>query len=86
MDAAVSYSYLDDSYRHARDTATQAIALLPQVARPSANREDVMAAAVSGGSGIEPFEKDGYLWVDNLGLRFDDKGRLIAVRARVDPL
>jgi hypothetical protein len=45
-----------------------------------------MAAAVSGGSGIEPFEKDGYLWVDNLGLRFDDKGRLIAVRARVDPL
>jgi hypothetical protein len=58
LDAAVSYSYLEDSYRHARGTAMQALALLPEVARAGATKGSVLGAA-SSGAGTEGFEKVG---------------------------
>jgi len=48
IDAGVSYSYLADSYHHAKATATQAIALLPVVAKPGVSRASVLAVAKLG--------------------------------------
>jgi hypothetical protein len=51
------------------------------VAEPGATREPVLEAA-----GSEPFEKDGFVWVGHLGLRFDDDGRPLEAVPSVEPL
>lgn len=86
VDAGVSYSYLADSHRAARDTARQALALLPVAARPGVNREDLIAAASQFDPQFEPFDKEGFTWVGFLGLRFDKNGGLVEARPSVDPL
>lgn len=85
VNAAVGHSYLEDSYTSARGTAKQALALLPEVARPGATKESVIAAA-SRGVESGRFEKDGFTWLGDIGLKFDDTGVLIDARPSVDPL
>ena len=85
LNAGVSYTYLEDSYRTARQTALQAVSLLPEVARPQATRESIIAAALRGQKG-EPFDKEGYVWVGELGLQFDSSGALINASPASDPL
>lgn len=85
FDAGVSYMYLQDSHRNARATALQSLALLPEVARPGATRNGIIEAAVRASSGSEPFEKDGYVWVGDVGLQFDPSGALVGARAAVEP-
>jgi hypothetical protein len=88
LDAAVSYSYLADSYQRAKDTAKQAVALLPVVAKPGASKESIIAAAMRGHSSSESdvFEQGGMTWIGELGLRFDAAGVLIDARPATDPL
>ena len=86
VDAGVSYSYLEDSYRHARNTAIQAVALLPVVAQPGAAKEHVVAAAMRGQAASDVFEKDGLIWIGGLGLKFNSEGVLVDARPAVDPL
>lgn len=86
VDAAVSYTYLQDSYRHAQAAAEQALVLLPEVGRTTATKQSIIDAAVHAAPGYDPFEKDGYLWVGELGLRFDANGRLVDVRTSIGPL
>jgi hypothetical protein len=86
LDHGVSYSYLNDSYRTARDIARQALAVIPAAANPSASRESIIAAAKSADpTGSEPFEKDGHLWVGSIGLRFDEAGKLVGASPAVEP-
>ena len=86
IDSAVSYSYLNDSYRAARSSAQQAFAVLPVAARPGSSQADVVAAAVRAGDVAEPFEKDGYTWVGDIGLKFGSDGRVVDAMPSVDPL
>jgi hypothetical protein len=86
VDAAVSYTYLEDSYRRAKGTAGQALSLLPVVARPDASKETVLAEALRGYEGKDVFEKDGMTWIGELGLRFDSAGVLVDARPATDPL
>ena len=85
VDDGVSYSYLEDSYNHARRTAVQAIAVISAASRDSATRQSVIDAASSAGSGGRIFEKDGFVWVGDIGLRFNEAGRLVEARPAVDP-
>jgi hypothetical protein len=86
IDSAVSYSYLNDSYRAARSSAQQAFAVLPVAARPGSSQADVVAAAVRAGDVAEPFEKDGYTWVGDIGLKFGSDGPVVDAMPGVDPL
>jgi hypothetical protein len=86
IDAGVSYSYLADSYDHAKATATQAIALLPVVAKPGVSRTSVLAVARQGRQADDVFEKDGMTWIGDIGLRFDSAGTLVEARPAADPL
>lgn len=85
VDAGISYTYLQDSYNHARGTALQALALLPEVARQSTTRQAAIDAVLGVRPDAMPFEKDGFTWVGDIGLRFDSTGRLIEARAAVEP-
>jgi hypothetical protein len=86
VDGAVSYTYLEDSYRRSKSTASQALSLLPVVARPGASKDTVMAAALRGYEGNDVFEKDGMTWIGELGLRFDSEGVLVDARPATYPL
>ncbi len=85
IDASVTYTYLQNSFENARGTALQALALLPEVARSSATRESAIEAARRVQPDSEPFEKEGFVWVGDIGLRFDSAGTLVEARAAVEP-
>jgi hypothetical protein len=77
LDAGVSYTYLQRSCDNARGTALQAIAVSAEVARSTATRQSVIDAAARIEAGVEPFEKEGIVWVGDIGLRFDDTGKFV---------
>jgi hypothetical protein len=85
VDAGVSHSYLQSSHATARATAVQALGLLPEVARPGISRQDLIEAAQRMRPGSEAYEKEGFVWIGDIGLRFDGTGRLIEARAAVEP-
>lgn len=76
LDAGVSYTYLQVSFEDNRQALAQVLAVLPLVARENASREEIIAAALRAGGGGEPFEKEGFVWVGSIGLRFNAEGEL----------
>jgi len=77
-DQMITRMYQDDSFKTSQRALKQCLRLLPIVAKPNITRDEVVAAAQEK-NGSEPFEKEGYLWVDELGLKFDEKGHLTQV-------
>ena len=57
---------------------TQTVAILPIVAAPDATREEVITAAQDSIES-EPFGKEGFVVVGQLGLKFNEHGRLIEI-------
>ena len=85
VDAGISYTYLQSSYENARGTALQALALLPEVSSESTSRQAAIDAVQRIQPESMPFEKDGFVWVGHIGLRFDTAGRLVEARAPTEP-
>jgi hypothetical protein len=85
LDGGVSFTYLQSSYDNARGTALQAIAVSAEVARSTATRQSVIDAAAQIQPGVDPFEKEGFVWVGDIGLRFDDTGKFVEAKPAVEP-
>ena len=85
LDGGVSYTYLQSSYDIARSTALQAIAVSAEVARDTATKQSVIDAAARFQPGVDPFEKEGFVWVGDIGLRFDDTGKFVEAKPAVEP-
>ena len=85
FDAGMSRSYLGAALDDNRIALAQVIALSGESARVGASRESMIAAAASAAAAAEPFEKDGYLWIDRVGLKFDQDGRLIDIERAWSP-
>ena len=82
VDAAVSFTYLRESFSSCDAALTQALALLPVAAEEGASRSTIVSSAARLAPDEDPFEKEGFIWVGGLGLEFDDRGQLVrAVRA-----
>lgn len=77
LDAGVSYTYQGASLEESQQALSQALAVIKASSNPGATRTQVIEAAQKAWSSGEPFEKEGYLWVGRLGLRFDRQGHLI---------
>jgi hypothetical protein len=86
FDAGISHTYLEDSYYRARSTAKQAIAVISAASNESATRQSVIDAAARVEPGAQVFEKEGFVWVGDIGLRFSDSGRLVEAQPATDPL
>ena len=84
-DAAVTLDYRNVALQEHREALVQALAILPVVASPEASRDDVIATATKAAQVSVPFEKDGFLWVGSLGLKFGLNGRLEAVAPAWSP-
>lgn len=81
VDCGVSLTYRAVELEHHEAALAQLLAIAPVAARAGSSRDDVIAAARGGArhDGVQEFEKDGFLWVDEIGLRFDADGRLLEV-------
>ncbi len=77
LDAGVSYTYQGASLEENQQALSQALAIIKVFGNREASREHIVQAAQAAWPSTEPFEKDGYLWVGRLGLRFDQTGHLV---------
>lgn len=77
VDAGVSYTYQSVSLEENQQALSQALAVINVLGTSEVSRNQVVQAAQAAWPTQEPFEKDGYLWVGRLGLRFNEAGRLV---------
>lgn len=77
LDAGVSYTYQGAALEENQQTLSQALAIIKVLGKNNASREKIVQAAQAAWPSTEPFEKDGYLWVGRLGLRFNQAGHLV---------
>ncbi len=84
IDEGVTATYQAVSLEDHERALRQLRAVTPVAARTDATPEDVIAAARASAPESEPFEKEGFLWIDRIGLRVDDAGRLVEVRPAWD--
>ena len=77
VDAGVTQTYTGVSLDDNKRALAQTLALLPVVARPGVSRAAVLAEARSAGPSADSFEKDGFVWVGSIGLKFNEQGQLI---------
>lgn len=77
LDAGISYTYQGVSLEDNQQALHQALAIIKVSAAAGASREQIVSAARGTRSNDEIFEKDGYLWVGRLGLRFNEAGQLL---------
>lgn len=85
VDAGVSRSYREVVLRDYREALSQALAILPIAAAPGATPERVVAAAAAAVDATDSFEKEGFIWVGSLGLKFGRDGRLVEAAAAWSP-
>lgn len=77
VDCGISLTYLDDSTTHTSMALQQTQAILPLVAKGADRQTIVQAVQATQANPAAPFEKDGYLWVGELGLKFDQDGHFL---------
>jgi hypothetical protein len=80
VDASLSYTYQAVSLEDNQQALAQALAVIKVAVRPDASKEQVIgAASMTATPSPQIFEKDGYIWVGQIGLDFDAAGRLVEV-------
>ena len=84
LDQGITLTYMQESYRGKSQLLTQTLSMLPVAAEPSVSQDEIIAAAQPQNSRIDPFEKEGFVWVGRLGLQFNDEGQLIKAVAGPD--
>lgn len=79
LDAGLSYTYQGASLEESQQALSQTLAIIEVMRSGNASRDRIVEAADKAWPSGGPFEKDGYLWVGRLGLRFSDNGGLVEV-------
>lgn len=79
FDAGVTQTYLQDSVQGKKVALGQLVAITNEALRPGATSETVVAAAATAGGNLQTFSNDGYIWVGQVGMRFDAEGKLQSV-------
>jgi hypothetical protein len=80
FDNAITASYRDDQMRWNQEALSDALALLPAV-QPMAGKSEV-TAFLQQSSELASYEKDGCVWFDNLGIKFDEDDKIVHVARR----
>lgn len=76
IDFGITHTYRMAACEMDARALAQLKAILPVVARPNSTRAEVLAAARVDPR-EKPYEKDGAVWVGQLGLRFSSEGRFV---------
>jgi hypothetical protein len=81
IDRSITQSYTSQAFEETNAALNQALVLLPLTAKKGATRAELIAAVQATEPKVTSFEKDGFVSVGRLGLKFDDRDRLIEVVA-----
>ncbi len=79
LDGGISYTYLKASSDTATEQLNQTMAVLNALTKQNASRQEIVVAARSPVPGAIEYEKQGYLWVGQIGMKFNESGHLIKV-------
>ena len=85
IDSGITASYRQESLERHHKALGQALVIAPIAARIAANREEVLEVARAAANGDQGFEKEGLVWVGELGYRFDESGRLVELQTNWSP-
>ena len=85
LDTGVTYSYSQVSLENNKEALAQSLAVIEAAAQTDATKRSIIQAARTAGSNTEPFEKDGYVWVGSIGLKFDTTGHLMSASRSWSP-
>jgi len=80
IDNAITMTYREDQCGLEHRALDQLLAVLPVAARTNHDRAGIIAAARGTYDPEMIFEKEGFVWVDAIGLRFDQSNRLVDAR------
>jgi len=75
FDSGITQTYARASQDTTSELLTQALSILPVVAKAGSSRNEVISAARVPNDQTEPYEKDGFVWVGYLGLKFNANGQ-----------
>src|SRR5687768_14421581 len=77
IDRGISLAYLQLSYATESELLKQSLSVLNASASSSVTRDQILQAAQLNDPTNAPFEKEGYVWVGQLGLKFGSDGKLV---------
>ena len=81
VDAGITRSYASITEAETRQALAQTTALVRAMATGSYSRQALIEAARGPMPKSEPFEKDGFVWIGQIGLKFDAAGTLLNLEA-----
>jgi uncharacterized membrane protein len=84
LDNGISYTHLKSSYEDMSELSEQLNAVVQLLTKSSPTKSDVLAAATRSSKTTMSYEKLGYTWIGQLGLKFDQQGRLVHVITNED--
>jgi hypothetical protein len=76
LDNGISSTYSKASYETVSEHFEQTMAIAQVLTRPSVSKADVIAAASQSAKTPAPYEKLGYTWIGQIGLKFNQQGQL----------
>lgn len=85
MDAGITLAYPQGSLEDNKEALAQSLAVIEAAAHTGASKQSIVQAARAASSNSEPFEKDGYVWVGSIDLKFDSSGHLIGASRSWSP-
>lgn len=81
VDSGTTLTYQSVALREHTEALAQSLAILNNSGQGPLDRSTAMSVMKAAGVDTsESFEKDGYLWVGQLGIRFSATGRLERIR------
>ena len=85
LDHGITVTYMGVALDDNKIALSQTLAILPVVARGDISKDAVLAAATTAENSSKPFEKDGFVWVGRIGLKFDEHGKFVDATRGWDP-
>jgi hypothetical protein len=79
FDAGVSATYMQASFDSTATALHQLQAVTAAVLNDKRSKEVLVPIAQKAGRGGASFEKEGVVWVDSIGMRFNSKGAIVEV-------
>jgi hypothetical protein len=80
FDHGITITYTIGSLDDHKQALDQALMIIPEITSGRGSREEIINSMESRFGLSDGLNKDGYIWIGKLGLRFDDSGKLLEVQ------
>ena len=81
LDCGITASYQQPELRAKEVALNQSLDIIRALTKSPPQKPIVVAAANRSATDTSAFEKDGFLWIDRIALKFGPDGRLVDIKA-----